>query len=218
MEPRTSVSAARRARLVALGHLAGAAAHDVNNVLTAIAGYADLLAAMVPEGEARSYVDEIVRAADRGDRLVSALMRVGREEPHPAEVVELGDVVASLEDVLIALARPADLALRLHVEPCRVRFDPLRLERVIVVLAGAAFPHAGDAPSLETGVREIDGRPFASLSLGALPPFGVVSEAYEDGIGLAAAKARVAQAGGRVLRHGDSDAATAYTVLLPLAE
>jgi two-component system cell cycle sensor histidine kinase/response regulator CckA len=217
VEPSTSASAARRARLVALGHLAGAVSHDVNNVLTAIAGYADLLAATLPDGDARSYVGEIVRAADRGDRLMSALMRVSREDPRPAEVLDLGEVVASIEDVLVALARPAELALKIHPAPCRVRFDPLRLERVVVVLAGSAFPEAGDAPSLETGLREIDGRPFATLELGALPPFGPSAEAREEGLGLASAAAHVAQAGGRLLRHGDPGAVTAYTVLLPLA-
>lgn len=203
---------------MALGHLAGAVSHDVNNVLTAIAGYADLLATMLPDGDARSYADEIVRAADRGDRLISALMRVSHEDPRPAELLDLGDAVASLEDVLVALARPAELALKVHPAPARVRFDPQRLERVVVVLAGSAFPQAGDAPSLETGVREIDGRPFATLALGALPPFGPASEAREEGLGLSSAAAHVAQAGGRILRHGDAGAASAYTVLLPAVE
>lgn len=203
---------------MALGHLAGAVSHDVNNVLTAIAGYADLLAAMLPDGDARSYAGEIVRAADRGDRLISALMRVSHEDPQPAELLDLGDMVGSLEDVLVALARPADLALKIHPSPSTVRFDPQRLERVVVVLAGSAFPQAGDAPSVETGVREIDGRPFATLELGALPPFGRATEARGDGLGLASAGAHVAQAGGRILRHGEPGAASAYTVLLPVVE
>jgi two-component system cell cycle sensor histidine kinase/response regulator CckA len=200
---------------VALGHLAGAVGHDVNNVLTAIAGYADLLAALVPDGDARSYVDEIVRAADRGDRLISALMQHSHEEPRPAELLDLADVVASLEDVLTALARPADLGVKLDPGACSVRFDPQRLERLVVILAGDVFPRAGDAPSVETGQREIDGRLYSTLALGALPPFGPASETRDEGLGVATASAHVAQAGGRVLRHGESGAATAYTILLP---
>src|SRR5262245_26043689 len=57
-------------KLEAIGHLAGGVAHDFNNILMVIQGYADLLLAEAPDaGTARSDLREIQEAARRGSDL-----------------------------------------------------------------------------------------------------------------------------------------------------
>ena len=52
-------------KMEAIGRLAGGIAHDLNNALTAIAGYAELALGQLGDHSARGDVEEIRRAAER---------------------------------------------------------------------------------------------------------------------------------------------------------
>ena len=63
----------------AVGRLAGGVAGDFNNMLTVIAGYAEMLRGEVPAGSPRaSYVDEIVYAGERAATLTQHLLAFSR--------------------------------------------------------------------------------------------------------------------------------------------
>src|SRR5205814_4984588 len=75
------------------GRLAGGVAHDFNNVLTAIFGYADLMAEEVPPSSAaRQDLDEIRKAAQRATALTGQL----RSEEHTSELQSLRQLVCRL--------------------------------------------------------------------------------------------------------------------------
>src|SRR5690349_18452221 len=68
-------------KLEAIGHLAGGVAHDFNNILMVIQGYADLLLAEAPDsGTTRSDLREIQEAARRGSDLTRQLLAFGRKQ------------------------------------------------------------------------------------------------------------------------------------------
>src|SRR4051794_30610985 len=67
------------ARMEAVGRLAGGVAHDFNNILTAIAGYAGLLAnGLAPDDPKQRDVAEIRKATERATRLTRQLLTFGR--------------------------------------------------------------------------------------------------------------------------------------------
>ncbi len=88
-------------RLEALGRLAGGVAHDFNNMLTAIHGYAELLAAD-PNASAttRETAARIVHAADQAANLPRQLLAFGRNQVLEPAIVNLNDVVASTGGLL----------------------------------------------------------------------------------------------------------------------
>ncbi len=98
---------ARRAeqtrRLEALGRLSGGIAHDFNNVLAAILGYADLLEQQVPAGTpaARS-AEQVLRAGERGKRLVARILSFSRGGTRPQAPVSAQAVVGEVLDLLAA--------------------------------------------------------------------------------------------------------------------
>src|SRR5262245_28297738 len=67
-------------KMEAIGRLAGGIAHDLNNALTAIAGYAELaLGEIPPEHEARADVEEIRRATERAGSVTRQLLAFSRK-------------------------------------------------------------------------------------------------------------------------------------------
>ncbi len=158
-------------RLAALGRVASSAAHDLNNVLTAIVGYSDLLELELParDGEGRAggpspaaatargqqELDEIRVAAARGAALVETVLAFGRRrEPSEAEL-DLADALLRIEGMLRRVAGTG-IRVTLAREPGlpRVRVDRDRFERVVLNLVANAR-HAIEACPGRAGRIEI---------------------------------------------------------------
>jgi len=137
-------------KLEALGQLAGGVAHDFNNVLAAIDGFAQLLHDdMTPDDPRRQDVDEILKAAERATRITRQLLAFSRHQVPAAKAVDLVEVAHDLSRMLRALL-PATIGLRVSPEigsaPIKVLADRSQLEQVIMNLtvnARDAMPSGG---------------------------------------------------------------------------
>ncbi|MBK7949910.1 MAG: hypothetical protein IPK00_14445 [Deltaproteobacteria bacterium] len=158
-------------RLAQLGRVASSSAHDFNNVLTAILGYADLLelelepasGAVGRAGEralaarGRQELEEIRLAAARGAVLVEEVLGFSRERPSGETELDLAQSVARLDPMLqrVAGARIA-LEVRCEAGLPPVRLDGDRFERVLVNLVANARHAIEVARVAEPG--RVDGR------------------------------------------------------------
>lgn len=83
-------------KLISLGQLAAGAAHEINNPLTAILGYSDLLAADTSAGErAKSLAMKIRDQARRTKSLVSNLLSFARQVPTERTLLDINAIVAT---------------------------------------------------------------------------------------------------------------------------
>jgi PAS domain S-box-containing protein len=81
-------------KLVAVGRLASGVAHEMNDPLTSILTFGNLLREDTPEGEPnRESLDIIVKEATRAKRIVSDLLSFSRESKTSMEWVDLNDVL-----------------------------------------------------------------------------------------------------------------------------
>ncbi len=92
-------------KLEAIGSLAGGVAHDFNNILTAILGYAELALASQKNWEAPNEkltleLREIQRSAQRAAALTQQLLIFSRREMAKPEVLNLHDVLIAMENML----------------------------------------------------------------------------------------------------------------------
>ena len=112
-------------KLEAIGHLAGGVAHDFNNILMVIQGYADMLLAEAPNGgTTRSDLREIREAARRGSDLTRQLLAFARKQPVEYKVVDLSALVRDVERMLQRLVgTEIELSISLG-DAVHVRADP----------------------------------------------------------------------------------------------
>jgi len=118
-------------RLDSLGSLAGGVAHDFNNMLGGIMGFADLLLEGERDPVRSGHLRAIVKAASRSGELTRKLLAFGRKGRNLVEPVNL----QSLAQECLALLRPTmspDLEAVVSMEDCpTVDGDPGQLHQVI---------------------------------------------------------------------------------------
>jgi len=135
-------------KMEAVGRLAGGISHDLNNLLTAIAAYADLLLMDIPESNPSSLqVVEIKSAVEQAASLTGQLLAFSRKQVLQPKALDLNGVVGSMQGLLRRLiGENIDLEILQAAETGRVRADPGQLEQVIlnlVVNGRDAMPRGG---------------------------------------------------------------------------
>jgi len=141
-------------RAETLGHLAGSAVHDFNNVLMGVAAFAQLLHDDLGGRPEAGLVQHIQRAADRGRTLASRVLAVGSAPQAELEELFLGDVVDELIPVMRGSCGPSIEVVHRRQDDCpQVRVGRSDLENALLNLASNAtdaMPQGGEL-TIETG-------------------------------------------------------------------
>ncbi|OUS14343.1 hypothetical protein A9Q89_00085 [Gammaproteobacteria bacterium 53_120_T64] len=91
----------RSYKMDALGKLTGGVAHDFNNILGVVTGYADLLETMLGgDPKLANYAHEINHAGQRGAKLTKRLLSFSRQGATAASKVDLAALLQGQEDML----------------------------------------------------------------------------------------------------------------------
>jgi two-component system NtrC family sensor kinase len=80
-------------KLASMGQMVGGAAHELNNPLTAMLGYSELLNATELSPEQRSLVDKVAQQAKRVRILVASLLSFAKQVPTSKIVLDVNSVV-----------------------------------------------------------------------------------------------------------------------------
>lgn len=135
-------------KMEAVGQLAGGVAHDFNNFLCAIIGFASLIDMNLKEDDpVHPHLDQILAASDRASQLVSGLLAFSRKQvinPHP---IDMNQIVRDVQKILGRLiAEDIELQIRLSEEELNVLVDPGQIDQVLINLvtnAKDAMPTGG---------------------------------------------------------------------------
>jgi two-component system, cell cycle sensor histidine kinase and response regulator CckA len=122
-------------KMEAVGRLAGGVAHEFNNLLTGVLGYASLALRRVgPTDPLAGDLREIQAAAEQAARLTRQLLTFSRKEAVGAQVVDVSRLVARMRPMLQRLIGE-DVTLLVEGAASSVRADPGHLEQVVMNLA-----------------------------------------------------------------------------------
>jgi two-component system, cell cycle sensor histidine kinase and response regulator CckA len=223
-------------KMDAIGQLAGGVAHDFNNMLTAISGYADLLAlSFEGSGDPRvDDVEQIRKAAGHAAALTRQLLAFGRKQMLRPQRLEVNDVVRDLEKMLArTIGGEVELEVSLADGLASVETDPDQLVQVIlnIALNGRDAMPGGGLLRVATGSVESDGDRFVSVEVSDTgtgidervrnrmfePFFTTKDQGKGTGLGLATAYGVVSQSGGRIEVETALGEGSTFRVLLPAA-
>lgn len=135
-------------RLEALGQLAGGVAHDFNNILSIIDGYARIARkALADRPDTLNHLERISQAVQRGSALTSQLLTFGQHKVMNESVFDLGMLVQDQE----ALLRPLmDASIHLNIQTDAHVYVDVTADHICQILmnicinARDAMPEGGD--------------------------------------------------------------------------
>ena len=234
-------------KMESLGRLAGGVAHDFNNMLGVINGYAELMLDRRPDDESlHTFAGEILNAGQRAAGLTRQLLAFSRRQLLQPRILSLNRVVVDVERMLRrVIGEDVELVTDLAEGLPMLEADPGQLEQVLlnlVVNARDAMPRGGRI-TLMTRQTEVDEETAAAdpglragrhvlLSVrdtghGIPPdvhahlfePFFTTKEAGKGtGLGLATVLGIVGQSGGHVHAVKGLERGACFEVFLPAVE
>lgn len=153
-------------KMNAIGQLAGGVAHDFNNHLQAIVGFADLLIGNYRASDPR-YQDvmQIKNSANRAKSLVRQLLAFSRQQTLLPEAIDLGEQLSDLTNLLKRSIGPnVELEVRHGRDLWPIHADPASFDNMIINLAVNARDAMPQGGRLEIRTRNV--RPAESAALG----------------------------------------------------
>jgi two-component system, cell cycle sensor histidine kinase and response regulator CckA len=127
-------------RLDSMGQLIGGISHDFNNLMTVVAGSADIIATTTAEGSPQHQMaKDILDAVATGRTLTHQLLAFGRTEGNRQEVIPIPDLLTDVQSLFsrtLGERIGLDLAFAPDVWPVRGERGPL--EQALVNLAANA--------------------------------------------------------------------------------
>lgn len=235
-------------KVEAIGRLAGGVAHDMNNLLTPIIGFGEMLMTdfnLSPDDKRRRSVNQIVQAGYRARDLVRQLLAFGRKQTLEYKPVNINKTVEGFERLLRRTIRE-DIAIEIIPAPDipAVKGDVGQIEQVIMNLAvnGQDAMSDGGRLTLETAMIEINddhATGYSDIQAGRYVILavsdtgcGMDEEALEHifepffstkgkegtGLGLATVHGIVKQHNGDIRVYSVPGKGTTFTVYLPISD
>lgn len=139
----------RATKMQALGSLTGGIAHDYNNMLGVMIGFAELLTLNTEVTEKqRQYIDEILKAGTRSQKLTQNLLNFAKKKSEANKETDLNKIIENDKGLIEkTLTSRIKLKLSLQENLWTILVDPLSFENALinmVINSMHAMPDGGD--------------------------------------------------------------------------
>jgi signal transduction histidine kinase/CheY-like chemotaxis protein len=225
-------------KMEALGLLAGGVAHDFNNALTAIIGFASGVRDELDlESPLRADLEEVVTAAQSASQLTTQLLSFSRQRAVQSSIIEVN---RSVDEMQRLLRKTLPASIQISILPSRddvhVRFELSELHQILINLASNARDAMADGGELEirvntrdvVGLEGLDDGEYAIIDVadtgGGIPkellgkifdPFFSTKGEDGTGLGLSTCFGLARQASGTLAVTSKKGHGTTFSLFLP---
>jgi signal transduction histidine kinase len=220
-------------KLSAVGEFVAGVAHELNNPLTALIGYSELLQASAVDDTSRSSLKRISNSADRCHKIVQSLLSFARQHPPERKLTNVNALVDSVVEILIYELRTSNIEVVKELSPHlpRLLVDPHQIQQVFLNIvnnarqAVEAFrPHGSIRISTGAAGQRVrirfqdDGPGISEENLAKIfnPFFTTKPVGKGTGLGLSLSYGIIQEHGGSITAQSKPGQGTAFIIELPV--
>lgn len=232
-------------KMQALGKLAGGVAHDFNNQLTGIMGYAALLLEDISKEDQATFVQNILTCAKRSADLTQQLLTFSKHSQIRSNHIDLTQIIDEVYSILsYSLDKKIRLEKYLPQTPLIIKGDSSLLQNALLNLALNAKDSVGtvgevsiqacaiqlSSATCERMTFDIQAGEYAKITISdtgcgmdeetlqrIFEPFFSTKGKQGTGMGLATAHGTIIQHGGAIEVYSQVGKGTSFTIYLPLS-
>ncbi len=157
-------------KLSAVGEFVAGVAHELNNPLTALIGFAELLQMGEADDETRQSLNRITLSAERCHKIVQSLLSFARQRPPERKLTNLNQTLDAVIEILIYELRTNNIKVIKEYSPAlpKLLVDPHQMQQVFLNIVNNA------RQAIEAF------RPHGSIRLRTIPLGDRVQVRFED--------------------------------------
>ena len=221
-------------KLSGIGEFVAGVAHELNNPLTSVMGFAELLQQSEMAEPQRRYLDMIAKSAKRCTKIVQSLLSFARRHAPERKVVCLNEIVESAVEILQYQMRTSNIEVQTQLDPRlpAAEIDPHQMQQVFLNLINNARQaieahQPNGCPRITTesahgrvrAVFQDNGPGIAPENLKKIfNPFFTTKEVGKGtGLGLSLCYGIVSEHGGTITPHSHPGEGATFVIDLPMA-
>jgi PAS domain S-box-containing protein len=227
-------------KMEAVGRLAGGVAHDFNNILGIISGYAELMQMRSADEWFLSHTGKILAATQRASTLTKQLLAFGRRQFLMPRLLDVAAIVNEMSSMVRCLVgAEVEILIEAPRDQGLVKADQGQLEQTVLNLAANARDAMPNGGTMKLSVArrstlseqpEVPDGQYITLTVSdtgtgmdeeiqaqIFEPFFTTKTA-SSGLGLSTVYGIVKQSGGYITVKSAPNEGSSFTIYLPVAE
>jgi signal transduction histidine kinase len=214
-------------KLASIGQLVGGAAHELNNPITAMLGYSDLLLSTPLSAEQKPMAAKIGQYVRRTKSLVASLISFARQAPAPKTPLDLNTLARTAVKLTEPHWKALEFDIQTHFDAAlpKVLGDSNQLLQVCLQLIGNCLHISSERGGsvLTVGTEQNGGTCLLQIVTQALAAVDIEQKPVsspldpEDALGMSACQGILQEHRGRVFRERREDGSLSLCMELPVA-
>lgn len=221
-------------KLSAVGQFVAGVAHELNNPLTAVVGFSELLMSAPVDEKIRGHLDRIAKSAHRCHRIVHSLLSFARQHPPERKRVNVHLLIDEVLEIMAYDLRTSDIRIKKEFAPQvpAILADAHQLQQIFVNILGnarqAIEPHQREG-LVVIRTRVADGWVWIDFQDNGPgirrehqarifdPFFTTKAVGKGTGLGLSLSYGLVQEHGGKIAVQSEPGQGATFTIALPVS-